>query len=66
MENRWEMGGESGPRYVKSELPRSWVEGCVVQLCEAQGFMDEGRVVMIPWAMCTGVSCQSKVGSLGW
>ena len=47
-------------------LPRSWVEGCVVQLCEARGFMDEGRAVMIPWAMCTGVSCQSKEGSLGW
>ena len=23
-------------------LPRSWVESCVVQLCEDRGFMDEG------------------------
>ena len=46
-------------------LPRSWMECFVVHLCEAWGFMDEGRAIMIPWAMCRAVSCQSKEGSLG-
>ena len=41
------------------------MECFVVHLCEAWGFMDEGRAIMIPWAMCRAVSCQSKEGSLG-
>ena len=46
MENRWEMAGKSGPSSVNSELHTqpagSCVQGCVVQLCEAWGGMDEG------------------------
>ena len=46
MENRCEMGGEYGPRSVNSALHAqpacSGVEGCVVQLSEAQGCVDEG------------------------
>ena len=46
MEKRYETGGESGPRSVNSELHTQptgcCVEGCVVQLSEAQGCVDEG------------------------
>ena len=45
-EDRGETGGESGPRSVNSELHTHpagcCVDGCVVQLSEARGCMDEG------------------------
>ena len=46
-------------------LPRSCVEGCVVQLSEAWGCMDEGSAVRILRAMCRAVNCQSLEGALG-
>ena len=36
MENRWEMGGESGPRSVKSELHTQPVQELCGGLCVAQ------------------------------
>ena len=45
-ENRLEMGGECGPISVNSELhtqpDRECLQGCVVQLSEARGCVDEG------------------------
>ena len=46
----WKTGGKRevslGPglsnQNCTHSLPRSWVEGSVVQLCEAWGFMDQG------------------------
>ena len=46
MDKRYETGGESGPglstQSCTHSLPGSCVEGCVVQLSEARGCMDEG------------------------
>ena len=70
MENRWETSGKSAPRSVNSELhtqpASSCVQGCVAQLCEACGCVDDRWVVSIPRAMCRLVNCLSKEGAPRW
>ena len=47
-------------------LPESCVEGCMVQMSEAQGCVDEGCAVRILRAMCRALNCQSQEGAPGW
>ena len=60
------LGPGLSTRSLTHSLPRSCVEDCVVQLSEAQGSVDDESVDRILRAMCRGVNCQSKEGSLRW
>ena len=56
------LGPGLSTRHCTHSLSRSCVEGCVVQLCEAWGCVDDRWAVRILRAICRGVNFQSRMG----
>ena len=65
---KWEvsLGPGLSTQSCTHSLPGSCVEGCVVQVSEARGCVDEGWAVRILRAMCRAVNCQSHEGFPRW
>ena len=59
---KWELslGPGLSTKSCAQNLPRSCLEGYVVLLSEARGWVDEGWAVRILRAMCRAVNCQSQ------